>query len=309
MKNKPRLLFKKLKIIKKPSKINSAKANELKLIKRRILCNKSEEEKMMSALEKQKLSDLSHLFRNSQNSDIDVRWTLSLRNSRNDSNSKEFKKRILKYNNIKPPSFFHRDHENFIKKKNGKADTYDDIILPNLVTYRGLFKNNFCDTHGTILNNRSLLDFELNLRKISNRNKTKNKSFINKTLKYEKEPKWDKSISIIKKDDLNLINYSLDYDIYSKVDCLREKFVNRPFKVIFHKMKFDDKSFIFKKEYIKDKNKAFNTLGEFSSLKPYKDKYEDEKNYTPFIKAYNPKDINQSDLRYNFSLRKYKIIK
>ena len=309
MKNKPRLLFKKLKIIKKPSKINSAKANELKLIKRRILCNKSEEEKMMSALEKQKLSDLSHLFRNSQNSDIDVRWTLSLRNSRNDSNSKEFKKRILKYNNIKPPSFFHRDHENFIKKKNGKADTYDDIILPNLVTYRGLFKNNFCDTHGTILNNRSLLDFELNLRKISNRNKTKNKSFINKTLKYEKEPKWDKSISIIKKDDLNLINYSLDYDIYSKVDCLREKFVNRPFKVIFHKMKFDDKSFIFKKEYIKDKNKAFNTLGEFSSLEPYKDKYEDEKNYTPFIKAYNPKDINQSDLRYNFSLRKYKIIK
>ena len=309
MKNKPRLLFKKLKIIKKPSKINSAKANELKLIKRRILCNKSEEEKMMSALEKQKLSDLSHLFRNSQNSDIDVRWTLSLRNSRNDSNSKEFKKRILKYNNIKPPSFFHRDHENFIKKKNGKADTYDDIILPNLVTYRGLFKNNFCDTHGTILNNRSLLDFELNLRKISNRNKTKNKSFINKTLKYEKEPKWDKSISIIKKDDLNLINYSLDYDIYSKVDCLREKFVNRPFKVIFHKMKFDDKSFIFKKEYIKDKNKAFNTLGEFCSLVPYKDKYEDEKNYTPFIKAYNPKDINQSDLRYNFSLRKYKIIK
>ena len=47
--------------------------------------NKSEEEKMMSALEKQKLSDLSHLFRNSQNSDIVVRWTLSLRNSRNDS--------------------------------------------------------------------------------------------------------------------------------------------------------------------------------------------------------------------------------
>jgi len=309
MKTKPRLLFKKLKIIKKPSQINSAKSHELKLIKRRILGNKSEEEKMMSALEKQKLSDLSHLFRSSQNSDIDVRWTLSLRNSRNDSNSKEFKKKILKYNNIKPPSFFYRDHENFIKKKNVKADNYDDIILPNLVTYRRLFKNNFCDTHGTILNNRSLLDFELNLRKVNNRNKTKNKSFINKTLKYEKEPKWDKSISIIKKDDLNLINYSLDYDIYSKVDCLREKFVNRPFKVIFHKMKFDDKSFIFKKEYIKDKNKAFNNLGEFSSLEPYKDKYEDEKNYTPFIKAYNPKDINQSDLRYNFSLRKYKIIK
>lgn len=308
MKNKSRVLFKKLKVLKKPTKINSAKSKELKLIKRRILGNKSEEEKMMSALEKQKLNDLSHLFRNSQNSDIDVRWTLSLRNSRNDSNSKEYKKKILKFNSIKPPSFFYRDHENYIKKKNVQADTYDDIILPNLVGYRRLFKNNFCDSHGTILNNRSLLDFELNLRKVNNRNKTKNKSYINKTLKYEKEPKWDKSISIIKKDDLNLINYSLDYDIHSKIDCLREKFVNRPFKVIFHKMKFDDKSFIYKKEYIKDKNKAFNTLGEFSSLEPYKDKYEDEKNYTPFIKAYNPKDINQSDLRYNFSLRKYKII-
>ena len=307
MKNKSQILFRKK--VKKPQQKSNNKSNELRLIKRRIIFNKSEEEKMMSALEKQKLNDLSHLFRNSQNSEIDVRWTLSLRNSKNDLNSKEFNRKILKFNQIKPPSFFYQDHDNYIKKKKVKVDAYDEAVLPNLVNYQDLFNKKLCDTHGTILNNRTLLDFELNLRKINNRHKTKNNSYINKTFRYDKEPKWDKSISIIKKNNLKLTKYSMDYDIHSRIDCLKEKFVNRPFKVIFQKMKFDDRSYIYKKKYIKDEKKAFNTLGDFSSLEPYIDKYEDQKNYTPFIKAYNPKDINQRDLRYYFSLRKYKIKK
>ena len=117
MNNKSQILLKKIKLVKlNPTK--KPKLNELQLIKRRILHNKNDKKNTISILEKQKLNDLIHLFRNSHNSDIDVKWTLSLRNGENDSNSKDYGRRMLKFNKLKPPSFFSRDVENFIKKKN-----------------------------------------------------------------------------------------------------------------------------------------------------------------------------------------------
>ena len=141
MNKKSNIFLKKIKLIKlRPLK--ETKVNELNLIKKRILHIKHDQKNLMSVLEKQKLNDLSHLFRNSQNSDIDVKWTLSLRNSENEfePNSKQYKRRLLRINKMKPPSFFSRDNENFIKKKHERENSCDEIILPNLIKYTGLFK-------------------------------------------------------------------------------------------------------------------------------------------------------------------------
>ena len=105
----------------------TTKLSEKRLILKNILRTKSAKEKLLSTIEKQKFNDLSHLFRNSQNSDIDIKWTLSLRNSELEPNSRENDKRKLKFNRIKPPSFFDRDIKSFIKKKNERTDSYDDI--------------------------------------------------------------------------------------------------------------------------------------------------------------------------------------
>ncbi len=113
MEKKRKISIKKIKIIKN-NLHKKRKLIEPKIIKKKIIDNRNEEEKSMSALEKQKLNDLSHLFRNSQNSDIDIKWTLSLRNSELEPNSRENINRKLKFNKMKPPSFFEKDVEKFI---------------------------------------------------------------------------------------------------------------------------------------------------------------------------------------------------
>ena len=304
MEKKQKISIKKIKIFKNnlPKK---RKVIEPKIIKKRIIDNRNEEEKSMSALEKQKLNDLSHLFRNSQNSDIDVKWTLSLRNSEYDPFLKSYERKMLKFNRMKPPSFFYRDLDNFIKKKKERIDSCDNIVLPNLIKYTGLFKKRISDTHGAILNNRRLLDFELNLRKINNNNNKNFNKNNNRTVRYDDSPKWDNSILIKKKDDLKLNNYSMDIDKSSRVEGIKEKFIRRPYKVIFKKEKLDGKSYFFRKTYIKDKDKAYNEFLDVYSLGPYNDNY-GEKNYLNIISGIEPKERNQQNLNYNFNLRKYK---
>ena len=303
MNNKSQILLKKIKLIKL-NQTKKPKLNELQLIKRRIMHNKNDKKNTISILEKQKLNDLIHLFRNSHNSDIDVKWTLSLRNGENDSNSKDYRRRMLKFNKLKPPSFFSRDVENFIKKKNERENSCDEIMLPNLIKYTGLFKKRLSDTHGTILNNRSLLNFELNLRKINNNNKTNFKRNKFNTIRFDKSPKWDNSILTIKKDDLKIMNYSVDSDKYRN-NSIKEKFIMRPYKVLFNKVRLDNKSFIYRKKYIKDEEKAYNQLGDVYSFGPYNDNY-NEKNYNKIITAMKPRERTQQNLNYNLNLRIYK---
>lgn len=304
MNKKSHILLKKIKLIKL-NEIKKPKLNELQLIKRRIFHNKEDKKNSISILEKQKLNDLIHLFRNSHNSDIDVKWTLSLRNGENNRSSKEYERKMLKYNKLKPPSFFRRDVENFIKKKNERENSCDEIILPNLIKYTGLFKKRLADTHGTILNNRSLLNFELNLRKINNSNKNNLKRHNYSTIRFDKSPKWDNSILHIKKDDLKLMNYSVDSDKYRRIGRIKEKFIMRPYKVLFNKIRLDNKSFIYKKTYIKDEDKAYNQLGDSYSFGPYNDNY-NEKNYNKIITSMKPKERTQQNLNYNLNLRIYK---
>ena len=284
----------------------TTKLSEKRLILKNILRTKSAKEKLLSTIEKQKFNDLSHLFRNSQNSDIDIKWTLSLRNADLKQNPRENDKKTFKFNKIKPPSFFERDMKNFIKKKNERKDSYDDIFLPNLIKYKNLFKKKLSNTHGTTLNCRSLLDFELNLRKHGNENKKNKNKFIKSSILLSKQPKWDDRILITKKDDLNLINYSMNLDKFSNISCLDEKFVNRPYQVIFKKYKYNDKGIIYRKEYIKDKNKAYNFLGGYH-VGPYldNDNYK-ERYYNDIVASMKPKERNQQNISYNFNLRKYK---
>ena len=292
------------KLNKKPKQ--TTKLSEKRLILKNILLTKSAKEKILSTIEKQKFNDLSHLFRNNQNSDIDIKWTLSLRNSELKANLKENDKKSFKFNKIKPPSFFERDMENFIKKKNKRKDSYDDIVLPNLIKYKNLFKKKLSNTHGTTLNSRSLLDFELNLRKYVNQNKRNKKKFNMSAILLNKQPKWDNTILTIKKDDLNVINYSMNFNKSSNISCLEEKFVNRPYKVVFEKIKINDNSYIYKKKYIKDINKAYNFLGGIH-VGPYidNDNYK-EKEYNDIVAAMKPKERNQQNISFNFNLRKYK---
>ena len=88
-----------------------------------------------------------------------------------------------------------------------------------------------------------------------------------------------------------------------KNSWLEEKLVNRPYKVILKKMKYDDNSHIIKKIYVKDKEKAFNTLGENYSYKPYNDKYS-EKNYNNIENLLNNNNKSQQNVWFQLSLRK-----
>ena len=299
MNKKSYIFLKKIKLIKL-NPIKKPKLNESQFIKRRILYNKKCKRNSISVLEKQKLNDLTHLFRNSHNSDIDVKWTISLRNIENDSNSKKYEKRMLKFKKIKPPSFFNKEGQNYIKKKKERESLYDEVILPELIKNTGLFKKRLSDTHGTILNNRNLLNFELNLRKKNNNNKNNFKGNKFNSIRNDNSPKWDDSILHIKKDDLKLMNNSMDNN-----NRIKEKFIMRPYKVLFDKVKFDDKSFIYKKIYIKDKDKAYNILGDAYSYGPYNDSYK-EKNYNNIITSMKPKERTQQNLKYNLNLRVYK---
>ena len=100
MNNKTKIVLKKIKLKKEketPKEISDNK--DVKLIKKKIIPKLKVGNLSMSVLEKQKMNDLSHLFRNSQNSDIDIKWTLSLRNSENeyDMNPKEYERKLLRF--------------------------------------------------------------------------------------------------------------------------------------------------------------------------------------------------------------------
>ena len=97
----------------------------------------------------------------------------------------------------------------------------------------------------------------------------------------------------------------MDIDKSSRVEGIKEKFIRRPYKVIFKKEKLDGKSYFFRKTYIKDKDKAYNEFLDVYSLGPYNDNY-GEKNYLNIISGIEPKERNQQNLNYNFNLRKYK---
>ena len=310
MNNKTKIVLKKIKLKKEketPKEISDNK--DVKLIKKKIIPKLKVGNLSMSVLEKQKMNDLSHLFRNSQNSDIDIKWTLSLRNSENeyDMNPKEYERKLLRFKRIHPPSFFQKDIANYIKKRKERMNSCDEINLPKLQKYTDLFRRRLCDTHGTILNNRTLLNFELNLRNIHNMNKNnfnQNIGNINNSARLKENPKWDNSILRIKKDDLKIINYSMDNNIKKEDLWLKDKYMNRPYKILFKKIKFDLNRFIYKKIYIKDKDKAYNRLGDSYSLEPFNDTY-DERDYTNLIYSLNPGDRTQQNLSFHFNLRKY----
>ena len=83
---------------------------------------------------------------------------------------------------------------------------------------------------------------------------------------------------------------------------MEEKLVMRPYKVIFKKVKYDNSNLI-TKYYIKDKEKAYNKLGENYSYKPYNDKYS-EKNYNNIENLLNGNNKSQQNIWFQLSLRK-----
>ena len=83
---------------------------------------------------------------------------------------------------------------------------------------------------------------------------------------------------------------------------LEEKLVMRPYKVVFQKVRYDDNSNIIKKNYIKDKDKAYNKLGDIYSYKPYNDKY-NEKNYNNIENLLNGNNKSQQNVWFQLSLR------
>ena len=98
----------------------------------------------------------------------------------------------------------------------------------------------------------------------------------------------------------------MDLDKNSNISCLEEKFVNRPYQVIFKKYKLFDNRTIYRKKYIKDKNKAYNFLGG-CHVGPYIDNVNyKERDYNNIVASMKPKERNQQNISYNFNLRKYK---
>ena len=251
-----------------------------------------------SALANQNMNNFAHLFKNNQNTNIDILWTLNLRQSENNTN---LKKEKLK-NNIellKEPSFYQEDLEKYIKKKIKKSKSTFEVSLPTLSQYNHLYKKKLSDSHGTILNNKDLLYYELTLRTTNFKEKKNNHN----DKEVIKKKKWNNSFYKEKSKDLITINYNND-KISEKLknSWLDEKLVNRPYKIIFKKIKYDDNSHIIKKIYVKDKEKAFNTLGENYSYRPYNDKYS-EKNYNNIENLLNNNNKSQQNVWFQLSLR------
>lgn len=304
MKNKKNISLKKFKINQKNSirslSSENIKQEKIKILKPSNLKKPNVAHRPTSALENQNMNNFSHLFKNSQNTNIDILWTLNLRQP--DNIKKKFKKNSEKINLIKEPSFYQEDLEKYVKKEMKKSKSAFEIALPSLSKYPYLIKNKLSDTHGTILNNKDLLYYELTLRK---NNFKDNKSIGNgNNIKEEKDikkPKWNNSIYKENSKDLITINYNLNMS-NDKSNWLEEKLVNRPYKVILKKMRYDDNSNIFKRLYVKDKEKAYNKLGEIFSFKPYNDKYT-EKNYNNIENLLNSNNKSQQNIWFQLSLR------
>lgn len=252
-----------------------------------------------SALANQNMNNFSHLFKNNQNTNIDIIWTLNLRQSNDelDKNNIKFNKKMEKMNQIKEPSFYQEDLDKFIKKKMKKSKSQYDIDLPSLNYYSAyISKKKISDTHGTNLNNKNLLNFYLTLRKMNFKH---SKNDDNKSNKIQK---WNNSVYRENSKDLITVNYNNNINSEKQRNWLNEKLVNRPYKVICKKFKYDEKSNIIKRIYVKDKEKAYDKLGEIYSLSSYNDKY-NEKNYNKIENLLNSNNKSQQNIWFQLSLR------
>jgi hypothetical protein len=185
--------------------------------------------------------------------------------------------------------------DKYIKKKIRKSKSSNNIDLPSLCQNSHLYKKKLSDSHGTLLNNKDLLYYELNLRQNNLKSKKNNENI--------KKNKWNNMIFKEKKNNLDIMNYSNNNSTEKlKNNWLNEKLVNRPYKKIFRKIRYNNKSNIIIREYIKDRNKAYNKLGDNYSLKPYNDKYS-EKNYKNIQDMLNASNQTQQTIWFQISLR------
>ena len=308
MEKKHNILLKKIKLKKKhPIRVLSTEKPKFKKIKLVKTINKKKH-RPTSALANQNMNNIAHLFKNNHYSNVDILWTLNLRNTdlSYDLNNEKYLKNKELMNHVKEPSFYQEDLEKYVNrkiKKSKSAYTYE-VNLPALNKYSYLFKRKVTETHGTILNNKDLLNFELSLRK-TKMNDTKNKDNNNKNddKKEVKKSNWDSNIYKDKGKDLYTVNYNMNITNEKlKNNWIEEKLVNRPYKVVLKKIRYDDNNDLIKKNYIKDKEKAYINLGENYSFKPYNDKY-CEKNYNNIENLLNENCKSQQNVWFQLSLR------
>ena len=315
MEQKSNIILKKIKLKKKNPKrmisLENKKLKQIRLVKQPI---KRTFHRPTSAFAYKNINNIVHLYKNNKNAKVDILWTLNLRQSdfSSDLNNEKYKKNRELMNQVKEPSFYQEDLEKYVKKRMKKSKSSNEVNLPSLHNYSYLFKNKLTETHGTILNNKDLLKFELNLRTSNynnNSNKKNEKENINNkkiNAKNEiKKIKWDNNIHRDIKKDLYTVNYNKNMNLTNdklKKNWLEEKLVMRPYKVVFKKVRYDDNSDIIKKNYIKDKDIAYNKLGDIYSYKPYNDKY-NEKNYNNIENLLNGNNKSQQNIWFQLSLR------
>ncbi len=310
MENKEKKTIKKIKLNKKTKSqifsTDNTKLNNIKLVKSYNI----KKHRPTSALVNQNMNNFAHLFKNN-NSNIDILWTLNLRNSEynKDNNNDSYKKNRQLMNHIREPSFYQEDLDKYVRKKMKKSKSAFEVNLPTLNKYSYLFKNRISETHGTILNNKNLINFELTLRGTDfmknkkNENENKNRYKDPKEIKKNKKNDWNNSIYKDKKKEMYTVNYNNNTASEKmKNYWIKEKLVMRPYKVILQKIKYDDNSTLIRRKYIKDKEKAFDKLGEAYSFKPYNDKYY-EKNYNNIENLLNGNNKSQQNIWFQLSLR------
>lgn len=313
MEQKSNILLKKIKLKKKHPKrlisTDNKKLKQIRLVKQPI---KKTFHRPTSAFAYQNINNIVHLFKNNKNNKVDILWTLNLRNSdfSFDLNNEKYKKNRELMNHVREPSFYQEDLEKYVKKRMKKSRSTNEVNLPSLNNYSYLIKNKLTETHGTILNNKDLLNFELTLRTSNfNGNKKNEKENINNKNNNDKKEikkiKWNNIIIRDKKRDLYTDNYNKNMNLTNdklQSNWLEDKLVMRPYKVVFQKVRYDDNNNIIKKNYIKDKDKAYNKLGDIYSYKPYNDKY-NEKNYNNIENLLNGNNKSQQNVWFQLSLR------
>ena len=311
MENKSNILLKKIKLNQKhPIREISnkkQKINHIKLIN--LTKRKKPEKRLTSVLANQNMNNFAHLYKHNQNSKLDILWTLNLRQSDTSLGSRyeKYIKNKELINQIKEPSFYQEDLDKYMKKKMTKSKSSNEIYLPTLNQYSHLFRSKLTETHGTTLNNKDLLNFELTLRSSNFNDKRKNENFKKDNNNDEKKEinkiKWNNSIYKDTKKELYTINYNMNTDSKKmNNNWLEEKLVMRPYKAILKKVIYDDKSNLIRKIYIKDKEKAYNKLGDNYSYKPYNDKY-CEKNYNNIENLLKGNSKSQQNVWFQLSLR------
>ena len=219
-----------------------------------------------------------YLFDNNNKETINnTNWVLNLRLFDTIKKNKKIK--------LGEPTFYREDLDKYMKKKKGRLNKSKSAVnideLPDLNKFKQFFKINN-DNHGTIIN-RPLLEYQLSLRH-------SNVKILHK---------WNSNTNIKNK------------YFYSCVDLPKEKltsrinnnYIMRPYKIKFTKGEYNGNKLL-KKQYYKDKVKAFNILGIHCSLSPYNDKY-NEKNYYKIRDMLNTFDKTQAKTWFQTNLRKY----